>query len=149
MLQQIFKYSLIKWYSQLAKITIPNIHFLYPIPSPQTGWTNWSINEVHISNPLWRKIFPCLYIHVYKMLYKTQINIQTQSKITNIGKGLLRYAQDLLAIFCSSIFFIFTSFFKLRAKHSYPTIFGYKLFLTAKTFYKSLKYFAFWVLGQN
>ena len=35
-----FSCTLKKWYSQLAKITIPSIHPLYPIPSPPNGWTN-------------------------------------------------------------------------------------------------------------
>ena len=45
---------LIKGYSQLANIAIPPISLLYPILSPTTGWTNWPINKIHISNLKWR-----------------------------------------------------------------------------------------------
>ena len=55
-----FIYWLIKWCSQLAKITIPPIHPLYLIPSSPTGWTNCTIKEVHISKQNWRQIFPCV-----------------------------------------------------------------------------------------
>ena len=34
---------------QLAKITILPSHLLYLIPSFPTGWTNWPINELHVS----------------------------------------------------------------------------------------------------
>ena len=43
-----FSSTLIKWYSKLTKITI--FYSLYHIPPFSTGWTNWPINEVHISN---------------------------------------------------------------------------------------------------
>ena len=36
-----------------------------PIPSPTTGWTNWPINEIHISKLNWRQFFPCHNIHLY------------------------------------------------------------------------------------
>ena len=52
----------ISMYSQLAKMTIPSIHPLYPIPSPSTGWTNWPINKVHIIKLNWRQIWSCQYI---------------------------------------------------------------------------------------
>ena len=32
---------------------------LYPIPSPPTEWTNWPINNVHVSNLNWRQFFLC------------------------------------------------------------------------------------------
>ena len=51
------------------------IHPFYPIPSPQTGWTNWSIIEVHISKHNWRQSFPC-YDILYPLLlyYQSYIN---------------------------------------------------------------------------
>ena len=39
--------TLIKCCSQLAKIKIQPS--LYPFPFPPTEWTNWQMNEVHIS----------------------------------------------------------------------------------------------------
>ena len=49
-----FSCSLIKWNTQLAKITIPPFHPLYPIASPLTGWTNWPKKELHDSKLNWR-----------------------------------------------------------------------------------------------
>ena len=49
-----FSCTQIKWCSQLAKVTIPLIHPLYPIPSPTTGCTNWPIYKIHISKLNWR-----------------------------------------------------------------------------------------------
>ena len=54
-----FSCTLIKYYSQLAKISISPIHTLYSNLSPHTRWTNWPINHVHVSNKIWRQIFPC------------------------------------------------------------------------------------------
>ena len=54
-----------KWHLNLAKITIPPIHLLYPIPSPLTGLTKWSINGFHVSNLNGRQFFPRPDIHVY------------------------------------------------------------------------------------
>ena len=62
-----FSCTIIKLYSQLAKITISSIHILRPIHSPPTGWTNWPINEVNISKLNWRQIIPCHNIHVYSV----------------------------------------------------------------------------------
>ena len=45
-MHQIFLCTLIKWKSQLAKITITPIHPLYPT---STVLKNWAINEVHVS----------------------------------------------------------------------------------------------------
>ena len=50
-----FSFTLINWYSQLAKIIIntlppPPIHHLYPIHSLSNRWTNCPLNEVHVSN---------------------------------------------------------------------------------------------------
>ena len=56
-----FSCFLIKLYSHLAKLAIPQIHPLYPIPSPLTGWTNWPINDKVKSNLNLRQFFPCLY----------------------------------------------------------------------------------------
>ena len=71
-----FLYTLIKRSSQLAKIIVSPIHIL----SPLTGWTNWPINDVHISNLNWRQIFPLsiypliFYIHfVYVMVIAINI----------------------------------------------------------------------------
>ena len=60
-----FSCSLIKLYSYLAKITLPSIHPLYPVPYLPIRWTNWPINEVSISSLNWRQIFPCQYTHVF------------------------------------------------------------------------------------
>ena len=53
-------------YLQLAKATIPPIH-----PSPPTGWTNWPINEYHISNKLTtnftQSIIHEFYVHYHKL----------------------------------------------------------------------------------
>ena len=45
-------FTLKQWNSKRAKITIPSI------PSPPTGWTNRPINDVQISNQIWRQISP-------------------------------------------------------------------------------------------
>ena len=59
-----FSCILIKWYLQLARITIPPIKPLYPIFSPPSGWTNWTISEVNFSKLNWRH-FNLQYIHTY------------------------------------------------------------------------------------
>ena len=43
-----FSCPLIKWCSQLAKLTLPPIHPLYKTPSPPNGWTICTIHVVHI-----------------------------------------------------------------------------------------------------
>ena len=53
-----FSSSLIKLNLQRAKLTIPFLHHIHPIPSPHTGWTNWPINKFHVGNLNWRKFFP-------------------------------------------------------------------------------------------
>ncbi len=55
-------YSLIKWNSQRAEITILPIHPPYPIPYE---WTNLPINEFHVFNLNWQQFFPCHNIHLY------------------------------------------------------------------------------------
>ena len=41
------------------------IHPLYPTLSLPTGWRNWPINKLHVSNLNWRKFFSCYNIHAY------------------------------------------------------------------------------------
>ena len=60
-----FSCNLIKWCQQLAKMTVPPFHSLYPIPSSPTGWTNWSIIDVYISKLNWGRIFPSLCIQLF------------------------------------------------------------------------------------
>ena len=60
-----FSCNLIKWCSELAKITILSIHPLYPISSSPTGWTIWPINGVYIKKLNLPQILPCQYIHVF------------------------------------------------------------------------------------
>ena len=56
----------IKWNLYLAKIMIHS--------SPPTGWTNWSISDVQVSNLNWRQSFPCYDIHLYSILKGHTIN---------------------------------------------------------------------------
>ena len=47
----------------------------YPIPYSPTGWTNWPINDVHVSNLNWRQFYPCHNIQVYfKSIAATKIH---------------------------------------------------------------------------
>ena len=56
--QNLIYYSdYLKWYSKLAKITIPHIHL-----PPSNWWINWPINEVRVSNLNWLQISPCKYL---------------------------------------------------------------------------------------
>ena len=68
-----FHVLFMKWFSQLGKITIPPLTLL--VQSPSTGWTNWLIDEFHISKLNWRKNFPRQCMHVYPIS-----NLQTFSK---------------------------------------------------------------------
>ena len=53
----IFSCSLIKRNSWRAKITIFTSNPFTP-PPLTTGWTNWTIKELHVSNLNWRLFFP-------------------------------------------------------------------------------------------
>ena len=46
---------------------------LYPIPSPSTGWTNWSINDRRNSNLTWRQLLPCHKINYILHSFLTDI----------------------------------------------------------------------------
>ena len=56
------RFSQIKWTCiELKKrLLLP-----LPLPHPPTEWTNWQINEFHVSKLNWRHFFLCHYIHLY------------------------------------------------------------------------------------
>ena len=51
--------SLIKSNLQRAKITIRPFHHIYSILYPPARWTNWPMNEYHVSKLNWRQFSPC------------------------------------------------------------------------------------------
>ena len=56
---------------------------IYPIPSPPTGWTNWPINVVHISNLYWvltTNLLLSIYPHIPYIHYLTTFWIVTCNK---------------------------------------------------------------------
>ena len=62
-----FLCTLIKWCSQLAKITILPDHPIYLLPS--NGLRNWPINDVLVSNlNCWQR-FLCQYIHCISYIH--------------------------------------------------------------------------------
>ena len=71
-----FSCPLMKYNSQLAKLMMSSINSFYPIPSPPNGWTNWPINEFHISKLNRRQIFRCEYSHVYPISIHTTLSIE-------------------------------------------------------------------------
>ena len=65
-----FSCFLIKRNMLRAKITILRFYTLYHIPSPPTGWTNWPINGLDVSNLNWQQFSPCHNIHIYSTSIK-------------------------------------------------------------------------------
>ena len=82
-MHRIFMYS-DKVMLAVAKITIPSIHPLYPVPSPPL---NYPIIEVHISKINRRQIL-CQYIHVLYILYPFILYDIELSKSTVLKKCL-------------------------------------------------------------
>ena len=78
-------YSLIKWNMWLLKK-----NNLYHHLCPLTGWTNWSMNNVHIGNLNWRHFYPVIistyilyplnYAFYLSLIYK-KINPLVRKKI--------------------------------------------------------------------
>ena len=65
-----FSCTITKWYLRLAKAII----------TPPTGWTNWPMNKVHISNLFRRQIFPLLFnksTYIISILIKLLIGRKT------------------------------------------------------------------------
>ena len=78
-------YTRLSWNLLLANITTP-LELLYPILFPITGWTNWPINEFHISKLNWRQfIVLCQYETNVDVIIcggeRTPANVSSQSLV--------------------------------------------------------------------
>ena len=84
---------------------LPIYPFTAPISSTPTGWTNWPINDIHVSNLNWQQFPPCHYIHAYSVSTRKYICASPQSDYWALNLTLpsllikLKIREDIISPF--------------------------------------------------